>query len=312
LSRAAQAEPLHVACAVEGASYLRHCAAMLHSLLANHPGEPVRIEYLHCGDTSARARLRLAAMVAALGGEIAFHHIPDRWTSGLPVRGFTRKATWYRIFLDELLPEVPRILYLDVDLVVLEPLGALWRTDLGGCLVAAVTNVPLPEHRAYCERPQLGGDPYFNAGVLLLDLERLRGEGIGERLRSFSREHASRLHWRDQDALNEVLHDRRLPLHPRWNCMNALTAFPWASDYFQADQLAAALRQPAIRHFEGPAHAKPWHLLSTPEAQRLYLHHRRQTPWPRSARSGATPRNILRWTRTRLRSSWAASRRVAR
>jgi lipopolysaccharide biosynthesis glycosyltransferase len=274
---------------------------MLHSLLAQHPGVPVRVDCLHGGDISARNRSRIEGMVMANGGEIVFHEIRDQWVAGLPVKGFTGKATWYRFYLDELLPDTDRILYLDVDLLVMESLLPLWRTSLNGYVLGAVTNVPpVPSLQSYFERPELGGDPYFNAGVLLLDLARMRSEGLGQELRSFSVKNADRLSWRDQDALNEVLHARRRPLHPRWNCMNSVMYFPWANEYFPPGTVEEARSRPAIRHFEGPAQNKPWHLLSTPEVRRLYAEHRRHTPWPRVRPTGCTPLNLMRWTRKRL------------
>lgn len=297
----ALAETIRVACAVEGERYVPHCAAMLHSLLEHNRGVHVQIDYLHGDDTSEEGRERLAAMVTEMGGAIHFHAVADRWVEGLPTRDFTRKATWYRISLDELLPDVDRILYLDLDLLVNESVLPLWQTPLDGHLIGAVNNVPPWPDRFYVERPELGGDRYFNAGVLLMDLGALRQEQFGARMRAFAREHARRLKWRDQDALNEVLHARRLPLHPRWNCMNAVMNFTYAHKYFEGDQLEQARRDPAIRHFEGPSENKPWHLLGDQEGWHQYVHHRRQTPWPRVHRSGRTPPNLLRYAARAVR-----------
>jgi lipopolysaccharide biosynthesis glycosyltransferase len=163
---------MRIVCAVEGEAYVRHGAAMLHSLLAIHQ-DSVQIDYLHGDDTSTRGRKRLATMVDRMGGQIQYHRVPDSWVEGLPVKGFTRKATWYRIFLTRLLPDADRAIYLDLDLLVLDSLLPLWRTPLDGNLLGAVTNVP-PGPDRYRERPELGDDPYFNAGVLLLDLDAMR------------------------------------------------------------------------------------------------------------------------------------------
>lgn len=297
-------EPLRVACAVEGEAYVGHCAAMLHSLLVRNADSPLLIHYLHGDDTSSRGRTRLGEMVRRCGGEIHFHAVPERLIAGLPVKGFTRKATWYRIFLPELLPDASRVLYLDADLIVTDSLLPLWHTELRGHLLGAVTNVMM-EHDL--DRPTWLGlpsrDSYFNAGVLLMDLELMRQERTTEELRSFSVSQAERLGWRDQDALNLILHDRRLPLHPRWNCMNAVMQFPWAVDYFGAQALEEARRHPAIRHYEGPGQNKPWHLLCEPAERRLYAGHRRDTPWPRVVPSGCTPANLVRYARRRTLSA---------
>jgi lipopolysaccharide biosynthesis glycosyltransferase len=288
-------EPLRLACAVEGEAYVKHCAVMLHSVLVQHPDRMVQIEYTHGEDTSSRGRRRLARMVTQLGGEIAFHNVPDAWLNGLPVKGFTRKATWYRAFLPDLI-DADRVLYLDLDLLATDSLLPLWETGLDEWLLGAVTNVLPPTDRHHAERLGLPGErSYFNAGVLLMNLDVMRREQTREQICSYAVHNAARLNLRDQDALNFVLHARRLPLHPRWNCMNGVVHYPHAAALLGEEALAEALAEPAIRHFEGPAFAKAWHLLAEPKSHQMYTEHRRQTPWPRMIPSGCTGRNLLRY-----------------
>ena len=276
---------IEVACAAEGREYVAHSAAMLHSLLGHHPRGEVRIYYMHGPDVSARDERRLASMVEHAGGEIAFRRFADRELRGLPTRGFTRKATWYRVFLPELLPDSGKLLYLDSDLIVLGSLGELFHTDLAGHWVGAVTNVFQHNHLHRPAQLGLAGpEVYFNAGVLLMNLEEMRRDCCTEALLEYGRREAHRLEWRDQDALNVVLGGRRLPLHPRWNCMNSILVFESAKEVFGADAVQQARTNAAIRHFEGPDTNKPWHHLCEAELRELYLDHRRATPWPRPRR----------------------------
>jgi lipopolysaccharide biosynthesis glycosyltransferase len=290
---------LEAACVSEG-DYVPHTAAMLHSLLASSPDLPVRIHYLHGPDFSPDDERLLREMVERNGGAISFISVPDAMCDGLPTEGFTGKATWYRIFLPDLLPSLPRVLFLDADLIVTDSLTALWDIDLGGAYVGAVTNV-LPRHY---ERQLVAAGfdtrTYFNAGVLLLDLENMRRDGCTEAMRSYGVANAESLVIRDQDALNAVLGQRRLPLDPRWNSMNSFFVYPWAADLFDADALALAKSNPAIRHFEGPGLNKPWHYLCEWDFRDLYAEHRSQTPWPRFRPEGKTARNVLKRMRSRL------------
>lgn len=281
---------------------MKHCAAMLHSVLTQHPEGAVRIEYAHHEDTSARGRKRMLRMVDRLGGQIRFHSVPDAWLDGFPVKGFTRKATWYRAFLPDLIDDGNRVLYLDLDLIATDSLLPLWKTALDSSLLGAVTNVLPPVDRHHAEHLGLPAEgSYFNAGVLLMDLLSMREEGTREQIQRFAVLNAPRLNLRDQDALNYVLHERRLPLHPRWNCMNALLHYPHAAELLGAQAVREARSAPAIRHFEGPEFAKAWHLLADPESRRMYSEHRRQTPWPRIVPSGCTAPNLLRYAVRRRR-----------
>lgn len=291
---------LDVACASEGAAYVAHGAAMLHSLLAHHREHDVHVHYMHGPDLTVAMQRRLAGMVEREGGAISFLHLPDARLSGLPTRGFTRKATWYRIFLPELVNDAERVLYLDCDMIVVDSLAPLWRLDLADSWVGAVTNVFQPNHlHRPAELGLAGPQAYFNAGVLLMNLATMRRDGCTQALFEYGVRNAARLEWRDQDALNVVLGERRLPLHPRWNVMNSVLLFPWSADVFGTAALEEARRDPAIRHFEGPGANKPWHFLCERETRELYLRHRRATPWPRVRPEGVTPRNVLARVRRR-------------
>jgi lipopolysaccharide biosynthesis glycosyltransferase len=283
---------LHLACTAE-ANYVAHSAAMLHSVLVNRGPLELSIHYLHGADLRSRARRRLTRMVEANGGSIEFVPVAESRTAGLPTEGFTRRATWYRILLPELV-DLDRVLFLDADTIALDSLAPLWRTDVSGYYLGAVTNVWQADHAGRERRLGMAPNTYFNAGVLLLNLERMRADGCTAALLEVGTANAAELSFRDQDALNLVLAGRRLPLHPRWNCMNSVLLFDSSADVFGAAAVAEARAHPAIRHFEGPGVNKPWHLLCERELRDAYFDHRRQTPWPRVRRGGVTPANVVR------------------
>jgi lipopolysaccharide biosynthesis glycosyltransferase len=283
---------IHVACAAEGA-YVPHSAAMLHSVLAN--AEDVHVHYLHGPGFPDATKLR------ELVDDITFHEVAAEAVAGFPAQHRFTPAMWYRLFLPELLPDVDRVLYLDADTLALGPLAELWATDLTGHWVAAVTNVFEPWSLGRPAQLGLAGpEAYFNSGVLLFNLAEMRRDGRGEALRELVRARGRDLLWPDQDALNLVLGERRLALHPRWNCMNSVLAFDAARDVFGAEVVEEARRRPGIRHFEGPDANKPWHLLCEAPGREAYFEHRRATPWPRVRRDGVTPLNLLRRARQGL------------
>lgn len=271
----------HLACAAR-ADYLPHAAAMLHSVLVNGGlGDP-HIHFLHGPELPRSDAEALEQMVVGLGGTVSFLAVAEDRIEGLRTRGdFLPASHWYRIFLPELLPDVDRVLYLDGDLIAVDSLEPLWRSELGDQYLAAVTNVFL-EHDA--GRPAALGlrdaRDYFNSGVLLMNLELMRRDAMTDALRSYGLANAEKLAWPEQDALNVVLGERRLHLHPRWNLMNSILLFPSAADVFGTKVVTEARRNPAIRHFEGPGANKPWHHLCEREGRELYVEHRRQTPWP--------------------------------
>lgn len=286
--------PLELACAARR-DYVPHCAAMLHSVLSVAE-RGVRVHFLHGPDLRRSDASRLERMVRQHGGEIGFDAVEPRRVAGLRTLEWLPASHWYRIFLPELLPGVERLLYLDADAIAVDSLEELWRTELSEHPLAAVTNVFQADHAGHAERLGLR-DPsaYFNTGVLLVDLGRWRREGLTAELLDYARSNAARLGFPEQDAINAVLGERRLRLHPRWNLMNGILLFPWAADALGAAAVREAIERPAIRHFEGPSANKPWHLLCERADRELYMSHRRRTPWPRVRPAGLTPRNV--WKR---------------
>jgi lipopolysaccharide biosynthesis glycosyltransferase len=127
--------------------------------------------------------------------------------------------TFARLLISDVLPDsISKILYLDTDLLVLDDLSSLWDTDLEGYPIGAVLDELDGELKA--KRPGLESVPrvqsYFNAGVLLIDVQRWRKDRIAERAMDYLRRHPSSP-FSDQDALNVACDGRWKPLNTRWN-----------------------------------------------------------------------------------------------
>jgi lipopolysaccharide biosynthesis glycosyltransferase len=272
---------LELACAADRA-YIPHTAAMIHSVAQARGSLDLRVHFLHGPRLAERPRRKLEGMVEGLGAGIRFYEIADARVAGLPVYHEITPVMWYRIWLPELVPDAERMLYLDGDALAVDSLEPLWATSLADHLVGAVTNVFHldPDARA---RPAALGLPgldwYFNSGVLLLNLEAMRREGVTGKLMELAR--SEDLLYPDQDALNAVMGPRRLRLHPRWNFMNSMLDYPWADEVHARAELEEARHRPGIRHFEGGGINKPWRKDCPFEGRELYFEHRRETPWPR-------------------------------
>lgn len=279
---------VHLACAADEA-YIPHSAAMLHSALVNGGG-PIVFHYLHGPGFPDRVKRALAGMCEGHGSTLCFYEIAERAVRNLPSDARFGPAMWYRIFLPKLLPDVERVLYLDVDTLVLDTLTPLWELALDGYLIAAVQNVFMKYHRWQAADLGLSVQDYFNSGVLLFHLEEMRKAKFTRGLSRLVRKWGPALKWPDQDALNLAAQSRWLRLHPRWNVMNSYISHPEiAAEVFSAGDLAGALSNPAIRHFEGPEANKPWHSGHDAQGQELYASHRLGTPWPEVVLVGSAP-----------------------
>ena len=267
---------LHVATSTD-ARFAADCAVLLGSLMSTHEPAAVQIHLLHDDSLSADDLAALRSIVVDAGGRFDAIGELDRRAAALAQSDRFPLRIWYRVLLPELLPELERVLYIDADALVAAPLDELWERDLSSALVGAVTN-PLYSSMVPRIVSDLGlpdAASYFNSGVLLIDLEAWRAAGTSRSVFDFARTHA--IAWPDQDALNGVLHDRRLPLHPRWNAMPGVWELPRRYLPYTDDEVSEAAAHPAIVHFVGPY--KPWHYRSRHRYRSLYFRHLEATPW---------------------------------
>lgn len=96
-----------------------------------------------------------------------------------------------RVCYTKLLPDVDKVLQLDVDTVCVDDVDAIWETHMGGNWVAMVEE-KLSTYKPY-------GPLYYNAGVALFDLEKMRTTGIDEKLITFL--NTVKVPYIDQDAV---------------------------------------------------------------------------------------------------------------
>lgn len=267
---------IEIACSADN-GYLPHVSVMLHSLLS-HTAGPVRVWLLHgpkLDDSEGMARLEQT--VESFGATLRYLPVPDELMEGFPTAKF-HYSCWYRILLPDLLPDLDRIVYLDCDIVVTDDVRPLWETDLGDKLFGACVN-PLyrPMHKAVRAMGVPDNRDYLNSGVLLLDLERLRYERLGEHLRDYAVEHPDNA-CPEQDALSVLYQGKWMPLHPRWNVQTATLDLSPRKLPLPRSEVEEAVSRPAVLHFNGPF--KPWDHHCRHPLRHLYFEHREKTPWP--------------------------------
>jgi lipopolysaccharide biosynthesis glycosyltransferase len=189
-----------------------------------------------------------------------------------------------RLAVDRLLPQsVERVIYLDGDTIVRGSLKELWETDLEGCAIGASMEPTANRKR----RVALGLAelPYFNAGVLLIDLKRWREEGTGARILGFYQAKQGQLFANDQDAINGALAGEIYVLSPKYNYFNIYWYYPYRvlcklaapAPYLSRAELKDAQRQPTIIHYLGED--RPWRRGNTHRYSADYQHYLSLTPW---------------------------------
>lgn len=221
--------------------------------------DDVEIHVLGHGiDVAGRDLVTRAADGAAT---IEWHGIRGEQFADLPT-GHLSPAAYYRLLIPELI-DVDRAIYLDSDILVRSSLRPLVELPLGECPAAAARNLTVPflaSPRGLTGWQEIGlapDAPYFNSGVLVMDLERWRERAVSERALEYARRFEDGISFADQDALNAALSAEWRELDPIWN-QQPLIFDDRSGAYvvLSPDQVRAGRESPAVVHFVGPD--KPW------------------------------------------------------
>lgn len=151
-------------------------------------------------------------------------------------------SAFYRIFLPQLLPNIERILYLDVDVLITNNLEELWNEDLQGAFFGCVRDEAVAATNGWGEQ-LLGtvGKDYFNSGVLLMDLSLFRKYSINLYFYQFILESTQFYVLGDQDALNLYFKGAVKYLDIKYNYVVKLL-----------DEQPRPLNEITVLHFLGP------------------------------------------------------------
>ena len=238
-------------------NYLPQLRVLLTSVRLNNPGERFGLFLLHKG-LPREDLSQLERWCRQSDWTFSPIEVGDTLFQNAPVSSQYPREMYYRLLAPHLLPEtVQRVLYLDPDILVLNPLRPLWETDLSGCLFAAAAHTGKTQLANDVNRIRLGTDhDYYNSGVLLMDLVRGRMEILPQTLFDYVRDHGRELLLPDQDLLNALYGDRVLPVEDvLWN-YDARNFSNYLLRSSGAWNVPWVMEHTAILHFCGKA--KPW------------------------------------------------------
>ena len=130
----------------------------------------------------------------------------------------------YKFDIANILASVEQVLYLDSDILVCQDISGLFAIELFEYYLAAADEMgdELNEDGKSMLASRIGihSSTYFNSGVMLLNLRRLRRENVIKELLEYR---SSRINYfMDQDAFNGVMYGRRLKLPCCYNFRTAL------------------------------------------------------------------------------------------
>lgn len=166
----------------------------------------------------------------------------------LYTRDYYTNTTYFRLFLPELYPQYDKVLYLDSDIIVVGDISELYNTDMGTNLVAAAPDDIIQKNKVFQDYAELvvgvaKYQHYFNAGVLLMNLDQLRKFNFQEKF-LYLLEKVKFSVAQDQDYLNRLCKGRVTLVDHAWDVM------PYVNDETKEEDIK-------LIHYNFAY--KPWH-----------------------------------------------------
>ncbi len=271
---------IRVVCTIDN-NYIQHCGVMLYSLLSNSQYKKFFFYIIHNGLELKKRRV-LEDFLTALGYNFLFLEIDSNFLQNAVLSDHVTIATYFRLFIPELIDtSVEKVLFLDSDIIVRHDIAQLWANDISNYTHAAVENPLFLEDY----KQKLGiyrNNSYFNAGVMLINLNKWRELEITAKALKFLHDYPEKITFWDQDILNYLLQGQWLRLEPNWNAQEA-----FFKDYSPAElgiteeEFQKARLNPALIHYTGGGSSKPWHFYCNHPFKQDYYEYIKKTPWKR-------------------------------
>lgn len=173
---------------------------------------------------------------------------------------FVSKAALYKFDIAEILHGLDKVLYLDSDMLVLDDLGKLFKTDITYLYAAVVKDMAAMVTEGH--HIKMGHKNYFNSGMMLLNLKKMRYDGIPDKL--MKNKLNDQWNWfMDQDIFNYTFSEQVGYVSPMYNYMyNNLLHFSHDSESISTfyeiskEELDKMENNPTILHLTNKV--KPW------------------------------------------------------
>ena len=192
--------------------------------------------------------------------------------------GYTSYAAYARIFIPQVLQSEGKVLYIDGDTLVNGSLEELFTIDLRGMPFALGVDCVPCSYRRVINLPK--PSPYFNSGVMLIDIDAWRRHRCTERFLDELKNPGGPNPLGDQDIFCRAFRGGIALLPPKWNFISHFFLFSYDGLarvvggreclMFSKADYGDAHRDPRVFHFLGHTLGRPWYTSSRHPMREAY------------------------------------------
>ncbi len=201
--------------------YVSKLCVTIFSILENNRQVPVCFFHILNTDITNESKKKIEELLCLFSnGYIEYINIDtslfDKFKMNIE---YITKETYFRYMIAEVAPYLSKCLYLDADIAVNGDLSSLYNQDIHDFYAAGVEDSYI---QSINYKDKLGFNPedlYINAGVLLLNLENIRKDGIIKKLFENTAKWQNKIMFQDQDVINITFKNKIKPLDSIYNFM---------------------------------------------------------------------------------------------
>ncbi|MGL6121123.1 MAG: glycosyltransferase family 8 protein [Fusobacteriaceae bacterium] len=262
-------------------NYARHLGATLVSILKNSK-ENWKI-YIIYENLSKDSMEKISKMVEISGSELNYIKIDKDILNKFNVGEGTHLTSivFARLFIPEFLKLEKKAIYLDCDLIVLKPLEELYDIDLKYKSIGVVLDGKKDQESSLKRLNLNKNKTYFNAGVMVMDLEKLRNNGKFLNTIEYCLNPDRELELNEQDALNIIFEADYFEANIKWNYTHG-----------NSEENNLSLNEIGIIHFTG--NSKPWDCKNYSSYKNIYWQYLSETPWKGFLEENKSLKNIIK------------------
>lgn len=238
-------------------NYIPQLKVLLTSIYVNHPKIGFDVYLLH-SRISESVLSNLEKEIGLLGFQLFPVKADEKIFDSAKITSRYPKEMYYRLLAAQWLPvHLDKILYLDPDILVINPLYELWNTNIDNYLFAAASHTGKTEVANNVNKIRLGTNTnYYNSGVLLINLKLAREQIFSEDVFRFVEENSMELLLPDQDVLSALYGSKILSIEDsKWN-YDARNYSNYLLRSGGKENLAWVMENTVVLHFCG--RDKPW------------------------------------------------------
>lgn len=174
-----------------------------------------------------------------------------------------------------------KIIYSDVDIVVMRDISALYDIELNDDTYLAAFRHPKFMENLITHIPEKIRENYFGVGLLVMNLKKMREDNFADKVMEIMNDKSLTLTWNEQDIMNIACDGKYINFSyeyvsiPTWK--SYLKQKNYYDDYYPNGELEDAMMRPAIVHYAGQ---KPWVAHNPPIPQYdLWFYYLKKTPF---------------------------------